>query len=266
MKLALLLFVCLTTAVSSAQNFTGLPVPPPGATVFTQVQQMSGWNSCNAPSCAGGSGNGTYWMAQNQTQPSLSGSSAEIYNSGVWADALWWNKLGAHNSATNLLWDFYVQLDSNAGQGAQSLEYDAFQFLGGYNYMIGSQCNIAAGVWDVWDELNGHWIHTTIACHGFPAGTWHHIQWYVTTNHGTHLSLFDPGGRWRSAQRESDLLRERPELGRQHRSAISTRRERQRPRLHRVVRSGEVHRLVNAAVVSEAARGRPFRCFYSDEL
>ena len=183
MKLALLSFVCLATALSSAQNFTGLPVPPLGATVFTQVQQMSGWNSCNAPSCAGGSGNGTYWMAQNQTQPSLSGSSAEIYNSGVWADALWWNKLGAHNSATNLLWDFWVQLDSNASQGAQALEYDAFQFLGGYNYMIGSQCNIAAGVWDVWDELNGHWIHTTIACHGFPAGTWHHIQWYVTTNH-----------------------------------------------------------------------------------
>ncbi len=186
MKLALLFALCLTASLASAQASNGLPIPPPSATVFSQIEQMSGWNSCDTPSCAGGDGGGTYWMAQNQTTPSLSGSSTEVYNSGVWNNALWWNKLGAHDTATNLLWDFYVQLDSNAAAGAQSLEYDSFQFVGGYNYMIGSQCNIAAGVWDVWDELNGHWIHTTIACHGFPAGTWHHIQWYVTTNHTNH--------------------------------------------------------------------------------
>ena len=49
------------------KSSNGLPIPPAGATVFNQVEQMSGWNSCNTPSCAGGSGNGTYWMAQNQT-------------------------------------------------------------------------------------------------------------------------------------------------------------------------------------------------------
>lgn len=125
-------------------------------------------------------------MAQNQSQPSLSGASDQIFNSGVWDNALWWKKLGANNNVTNMLWDFYVQIDNNASQGAQALEYDSFQFVGGYNYMVGSQCNIAAGVWDVWDELHGHWIHTTVACHGLSAGTWHHIQWYVTTNHSNH--------------------------------------------------------------------------------
>jgi hypothetical protein len=186
MKLALLLVLCLAACFASAQMSNGLPIPPAGATVFNQIEQMPGWSSCDAPSCAGGSGNGTYWMAQNQATPSLSGASTEIYVSGIWNNALWFEKLGAHNNVSNLLWDFYVQLDSNAAQGAQALEYDSFQFVGGYNYMIGSQCNIAAGVWDVWDELHGHWIHTTIACHGFTAGTWHHIQWYVTTNHTNH--------------------------------------------------------------------------------
>jgi hypothetical protein len=130
-----------------------------------------------------GSGKGTYWMAQFQQQPSLSGGSTQIYNSGVWSNALWWMKLGAYDSATNLLWEFWFQVDSNAATAAQALEYDSFQFVNGYNYMIGSQCDIAAGVWDVWDELNGQWIHTAIPCHGFRAGIWHHIQWYVTTDH-----------------------------------------------------------------------------------
>jgi hypothetical protein len=184
MKKTLLFAVCLAASAAVAQSLGGgLPTPPPGALVFNQIEQLPGWNSCNAPSCAGGSGQGVYWMAQDQSHPSLSGASAEIYNSGVWANALWWNKLGAHDNITNLEWDFWVQLDSNAASAAQALEYDSFQFVGGYNYMIGSQCNIAAGLWDIWDELHGHWIHTTVPCHGFAANTWHHIQWYVTTNH-----------------------------------------------------------------------------------
>lgn len=193
MKYAAFFLVCCAATLATAQSLGGnsLPVPPPGATVFSQIEQMSGWAWCNDPGCAGGSGNGTYWMAQNQNQPSLSGASAEVFNSGSWANALWYKKMGAgHDSATNFLWDFYVQLDSNAGAAAQSLEYDAFQFLNGYNYMIGTQCNIAAGVWDLWDEANGHWKHTKIACSGFPAGTWHHIQWYMTTNHTNHTYTY----------------------------------------------------------------------------
>ena len=186
MKQAILAVLCISASFAVAQSLGGgLPSPPSNATVFNLVQEMPGWQSCNSPSCAGGSGNGAYWMAQFQQQPSLSGASTEIYNSGVWANALWWMKLGSHDQATNLLWDFWVQLDSRAAGAAQALEYDSFQFVNGYNYMIGSQCNVAAGVWDTWDELHGHWIHTTIPCHGFTAGTWHHIQWYVTTNHTT---------------------------------------------------------------------------------
>jgi hypothetical protein len=170
---------------------TGLPTPPATAKVFSNIEQMTtGWGACNTAACAGGNGGGAYWQAFNQTTPSLDGRSMEIYHDGVWGDALWYRKFGGNNSATNFLWDFYVQLDAASLTSGQSLEYDAFQFVGGYNYMIGTQCNYGAGVWDTWNEATGHWLHTTIPCKKFPAGTWHHIQWYMTTNHTNHTYTY----------------------------------------------------------------------------
>lgn len=168
----------------------GLPTPPGGAIWFTNIEDRGNWHWCHDPGCAGGSGQGSYWMAQSQGSPSRGGSSTEFYNSGVWANALWWQKVGAHDSVHNLLWDFWVYLDSNSQHSAQSLEYDAFQFVGGYNYMIGSQCNYGAGKWDTWNEGTGHWEHTAITCNKFSANTWHHIQWYVTTNTSNHTYTY----------------------------------------------------------------------------
>jgi len=164
----------------------GLPTPPPNAVVFDNIQQNGGWGSCNSSDCAGGSGLGVYWMAQNQTAPSLSGSSAEFYAAGVWENALWWQKLGNNSNAHNLLWDSYFYLDSNYNISAQALEFDAFQFIAGYNYMIGTECDYGLQVWDTWDELAGHWIHSNIACPRFAPNTWHHLQLYAQTSASTH--------------------------------------------------------------------------------
>ena len=168
----------------------GLPSPPPGATVFSNIDDRGNWNYCHNPGCAGGSGSGSYWMARNQNPPSRDGASTEFFNSGVWANALWWQKLGANDGVHNFLWDFYINLDDASHNGAQSLEFDTFQFVHGYNYMIGSQCDYAAGVWDTWDEASGHWIHTSISCPRFSTNTWHHIQWYVTTNTNAHTYTY----------------------------------------------------------------------------
>lgn len=170
---------------------SALPTPPSSAKVFSNIDQSTtAWDNCHTPACAGGSGAGTYWQAFNQGSPSLDGSSMELYQDGVWSNALWYHKVGADDAATNLLWDFYVQLDGASVNAAQSLEYDAFQFVGGYNYMIGTQCNYAAGVWDTWNEATGHWLHTTVPCKKFTPGTWHHIQWYMTTNHSNHTYTY----------------------------------------------------------------------------
>ena len=168
-----------------------LPTPPSTAKVFSNIEQMStGWGFCNTAACAGGSGEGTYWQIFDQSTPSLSGRSMELFQDGSDSNALWYRKMGANDSATNFLWDFYVQLDSASVDAAQALEYDAFQFIGGYNYMIGTECNYAAGVWDTWSEASGKWLHTTIPCKKFTAGSWHHIQWYMTNNHTNHTYTY----------------------------------------------------------------------------
>ncbi len=168
-----------------------LPTPPPNAKVYSNVDQMtSGWDSCHSPSCAGGSGEGTYWQIFNQSSPSRDGRSMEMFQDGSWSNALWYHKMGPYNSATNFLFDFFALVDSASVNAAQALEYDAFQFVGGYNYMMGTQCNYAAGWWDTWSESTGRWLHTTISCKKFAAGTWHHIQWYITTNHSSHTYTY----------------------------------------------------------------------------
>jgi hypothetical protein len=183
-------FLTCSLAASAANGNVGggngLPIPPPWATVYSQIENGGNWGMCNSPSCAGGSGSGTYWMAQFQSSPSRDGSSTEFFNSGVWANALFYQKLGADDSVHNLLWDFYFYVDSNSQTAAQALEFDAFQFVDGYNYMIGSQCDYGAGLWDTWDEASGHWVPTSIECPKFSPNTWHHIQWYETTNTTNH--------------------------------------------------------------------------------
>jgi len=165
----------------------GLPTPPSNAMVFNNIDQMNtGWDSCGDPACAGGNGGGGYWQAFFQTSPSMDGSSMELYRDGQWGNSLWFKKLGANNNVTHMLWDFYVNVNSASTSAGQALEYDAFQFVGGYNYMIGTECNYGAGVWDTWSEASGHWLHTNIPCPKFAPNTWHHIQWYVTTNHSNH--------------------------------------------------------------------------------
>ena len=127
-------------------------------------------------------------MTQNQSTPSMDGNSMELYNSGVWANSLWWQQVGANNSATNLLWDFYAQVDETSS--AQALEFDSFQFVDGYSYMFGTQCDLGAGKWDVWSASDDAWIHTSIPCTEFKPNAWHHIQWYVKRITGTEKYTF----------------------------------------------------------------------------
>lgn len=158
---------------------SALPSPPSNAVVISHIEKMGNWQSCNSKDCSGGSGSGEFWMAANQSSPSLSGSSLELHNSGTWSNALWWNKFGVQEDATNFLWDFYFQVDDASTKAAQALEFDLFQFRAGYNYMMGSQCDYGAGVWDLWDETSNQWMKTSVACPKFSPGVWHHVTWYT---------------------------------------------------------------------------------------
>ena len=156
-----------------------LPTPPSSATVFNHIEDMGGFKSCSAD-CAGGNSTGNYWMAQYQGDPSMDGSSAALFNGGnAWANVLWYKSLGAQNFAKNFLWDFWVRFDSNGAATLHTAEFDLYQSIGGFEFMIGSQCNFGNNRWDTWNQKGGYWVGTSIPCPRFSANTWHHIQWYM---------------------------------------------------------------------------------------
>lgn len=168
--LAVALFVFAAALPSSAQ------------TVKSQIQSMSGWQNC--VTCAGinASGPSASIYTAVTGSPSLSGASRvfSIASSNSYADALWWKQLGAANWAYNLKYDLYFYLTTP--QNAQALEFDNNQANGSRRWIFGTQCNIAAGQWDVWGNANGNWIHTGVPCYMPSAYKWHHLTWEFKRN------------------------------------------------------------------------------------
>jgi hypothetical protein len=159
---------------------TSLPTPPAGAITKSDIDQMTGWQSCTVCAGAGGSGPvATYSMVQNQASPSMDGKSAKFSISGTtpYSDVLWWKQLGAADTATNLKYDVYFYITNPSV--AQALEFDSNQANGSKRWIFGTQCNIkGANHWDVWGNANGNWLSTGIACFAPTAFKWHHLTWY----------------------------------------------------------------------------------------
>lgn len=157
-------------------------------TVYSNIDDVTtldtgsfGWGWCGTISCAGGGSTATQSMSWGQ-QPSLDGGSTQFMVSGsAFADALWWNKLGANNAVANFQFDFWLNVSTAATSYSQALEFDMFQYISPVRYMFGTECNYSngynTGTWDVWNAGVGSWQHTTFACPGFVAGDWYHITW-----------------------------------------------------------------------------------------
>jgi hypothetical protein len=161
------------------------------------IQNLPGWLSCSAAignaACASGLGDAVSLLMQNQSSPSLDGSSAEFTMGGShpYSNELYWYPLGGGNSVSHFIYDlwFYV----NVGNAPQSLEFDVNQAFGGTRWTWGSQCDFnQTGRWTIWDPLHEIWVPTSVACNHFPSNTWIHLIWtleragnqvhYVTLN------------------------------------------------------------------------------------
>lgn len=148
-------------------------------TVKSNIQEMTGWQSCSA--CAGSGGTGSvasFSMTQFQSSPSLTGASSRQHISGStpYSNALWWKQLGPNNSITHFIYDVYFYLKTPSY--AQALEFDVNQSNGSKKFIFGTQCNIhGGGVFDVYDPAGHAWHHTGIACLTPSAYTWHHLTW-----------------------------------------------------------------------------------------
>lgn len=160
------------------------------AAQYSNIDQMSGWNSCD--SCAGENGVGPslkHTLTQGVSSPSMDGKSAKfsIFPTTSYANALWWHPLTQQPNARHLVYDLYFYLtDASA---PQSLEFDVNQAVNGKWYIFGTECSMKSSkTWKVWDYYK-HWVDTGISCTGFSAYTWHHLTWEFerTTDNKTHF-------------------------------------------------------------------------------
>jgi hypothetical protein len=195
---------------------------------FSDLQQSGGWGTygltppsyatCSPSPCDGIS----YLMSQGISSPSMSGDSTQYSLGGttVYADALFNNHLIGDFSSQgmpdknhtlvptyhNFTYDVYFY-GTNL-ELSQALEFDINQFFDNLGFIWGHECRIAGGhEWDIWDNVNKHWVPTGIAC--FPnSNSWNHLTiqvqrtannqlWFqsITLNGvtGTVNQYYDPG-------------------------------------------------------------------------
>lgn len=178
-----------------------------GEASFSSLQRSGGWGQygqqgpdyvdCSPSPCNGIS----FWMAQNVSNPSLSGQASEfdLGGSAPFSDALWNNHLIGPGSTQsmpdsngtivpslhNFTYDVYFY-GANFGV-SQAIEFDINQFFNGEGFIWGHECRIASGnEWDVWDNQNQKWVHTGVPC--YPNwNAWNHLTIKVQRNSSDEL-------------------------------------------------------------------------------
>ncbi len=177
-----------------------------GGGEFTNLQGSKGWVAYGeyppkydiCTDC----GPGVTWsIKQHQSSPSMSGNSTEFGIGGThpYSDVLFTLPLiGTHSSQGmpdsdhkiipnlhNFTYDLYFYV-ANLSL-SQVLEFDINQFFNGMGFIYGHQCNLGGGhQWDIWDNVNKHWVHTGIACNPVSNG-WNHLTLEVQRTSGNEL-------------------------------------------------------------------------------
>jgi len=148
---------------------------------------VSNLSTCVKPSCdPGGNASGPTAVSSTivNTTPCgtpSDGKALELSVTGPdYVNALWSYKLGAMNNASHFRLDFEACFDSSVATD-QAFEADIALFVSGSpgtNYMFGGQCNLPAGIYDVWDQSTPRWIATTIPCNPTTLASyqWHRFQ------------------------------------------------------------------------------------------
>ena len=103
-------------------------------------------------------------------------SLSTAHPAGSFTDALWTTTgggLGADTTSTNWARDFYIKVNFPAGH--THVEFDTYDFAGGWDWMWGTQCNSTSKLIQYDNQTNG-WVNTQIPCSALFDGNWHHIE------------------------------------------------------------------------------------------
>lgn len=70
---------------------------------------------------------------------------------------------------------------------SQAVEFDVNQFFDNMSFIWGHECRIAGGnEWDIWDNVNQHWIPTGVSC--YPNNnSWNHLTIQVQRTSSNQL-------------------------------------------------------------------------------
>jgi hypothetical protein len=197
----------LQIAVSSATGSGGSGSRGSQTQSFSNLQQSGGWGTygqgppdfidCSPSPCDGI----TFSMKQGVSSPSMSGSATQFNLGGtaVYTDALFNNHLIGDFSSQglpdnnktlvpsyhNFTYDVYFY-GTNL-ELAQAVEFDMNQFFNNLGFIWGHECRIAGGhQWDIWDNINAHWVPTGIACNPVD-NSWNHLTIQVQRTPGNQL-------------------------------------------------------------------------------
>jgi len=165
------------------------------ANSFRNLQQSAGWAAfgqgppnfidCSPSPCDGI----TFSFQQGINSPSISGSAAQFNLGGtaVYTDALFNNHLIGALSSQSLPDDdhtlvpsyhsfsYDVYFYSDTLDLSQAVEFDMNQFFNSQGFIWGHECRIAGGhEWDIWDNVNAHWVPTGIPCNPVNQ-SWNHV-------------------------------------------------------------------------------------------
>jgi hypothetical protein len=166
---------------------------------FANLQHSNGWSAygqgpptfidCSPSPCDGI----TFSMDQGIATPSRSGAATQYTLGGtaVYTDALFNNHLIGDLSSQGMpdsnhalvptyhsfTYDVYFY-GSNL-ELSQAVEFDINQFFNNLGFIWGHECRIAGGnEWDIWDNVNQHWVPTGVACHP-TNNAWNHLTLQV---------------------------------------------------------------------------------------
>jgi hypothetical protein len=177
-----------------------------GGKAFTNLQHSGGWAAAGQGppkfiDCNPCGSQITWSMTQGVGSPSLSGASTQydIGGKGPYWDVLFNNHLIGDFSSQgmpdknhslvptfhNFTYDVYFYGD-NLG-ASQAIEFDLNQFFDGMGFIWGQECRIAGGnEWDIWDNLDQHWVPTGISCEP-NSNTWNHLTIQVQRTQNNQL-------------------------------------------------------------------------------
>jgi hypothetical protein len=166
---------------------------------FSNLQHSNGWSAygqgpptfidCSPSPCDGI----TFSMDQGIATPSRSGAATQFTLGGtaVYTDALFNNHLigdlssqGMPDSNHTLVptyrsFTYDVYFYGTNLELSQAVEFDFNQFFNNLGFIWGHECRIAGGnEWDIWDNVNQHWVPTGVACHPIN-NAWNHLTLQV---------------------------------------------------------------------------------------